>query len=74
MLDGETVKLAKEIHGDLVPQSSCHGVVEAADPPLFIYSMPYLLGAACIEVLPCQVDMDPEEVVSHGVFVRHLAG
>lgn len=67
------VKLAKEIHGDLVPQSTCHGDVEEADPPLSIYSIPYLRGSSCTEVLAFQVEMDPEEEAKHGVFVKHLA-
>ncbi|KAI0202828.1 hypothetical protein F4808DRAFT_60045 [Astrocystis sublimbata] len=47
MLDEGMVKLAKEIHGDLVPQSTCHGYVNGADPSLSIYSMPYLYFARC---------------------------
>lgn len=73
MLDEEMVKLAKEIHGDLVPKSTCHGNVEGADPPLSIYSMPYLRGSSCTEVLAFQVEMDPDEEAKHGVFVKHLA-
>ncbi|KAI5864082.1 kinase-like domain-containing protein [Durotheca rogersii] len=73
MLDEETVRLAKEIHGDLVPESTCHGNVAGADPPLSIYSMPYLRGSSCIEVLAFQVEMDPDEEAKHGVFVKHLA-
>jgi hypothetical protein len=52
------VKLAKEIHGDLVPEPICHGSIEGAHPPLSIYSMPYLRGSSCIEVLSSQVEMD----------------
>ncbi|GKT80885.1 Mus38-like protein [Colletotrichum tofieldiae] len=73
MLDEEMVQLAKEIHGDLVPESTYHGNVDGADPPLSIYSMPYLRGASCIEVLAVQVNMDYEEEAKHGVFVKHLA-
>ncbi|KAJ0163689.1 hypothetical protein CTA2_2578 [Colletotrichum tanaceti] len=73
MLGEETVLLAKEIHGDLVPESTYHGSVEGADPPLSIYSMPYLRGASCIEVLAVQVKMDSEEEAKHAVFVKHLA-
>ena len=53
MLDEKTVKLAKEIHGDLVPEITYHGNVDGADPPLFIYSMPYLRGSSWIEVTAC---------------------
>ncbi|TIC90427.1 hypothetical protein CH35J_011913 [Colletotrichum higginsianum] len=73
MLDEEMVQLAKEIHGDLVPESTYHGSVEGADPPLSIYSMPYLRGVSCIEVLAVQVKMDYDEEDKHGVFVKHLA-
>ncbi|KAI0454205.1 hypothetical protein F5B21DRAFT_244570 [Xylaria acuta] len=31
VLDEGVVKLAKEIHGDLVPESTCHGNVEEAE-------------------------------------------
>ncbi|KAH6957950.1 hypothetical protein BKA56DRAFT_601658 [Ilyonectria sp. MPI-CAGE-AT-0026] len=73
MLDEEVVKLAKKIHGDLVPKSTYDGNVEGADPPLSIYSMPYLRGSSCIESLPFQVEMDPDEEAKHAVFVKHLA-
>lgn len=73
MLDGKIVKLAKEIHGDLVPESTYHGNVEGADPPLLIYSMPYLGGSSYIEAMAFQVEMDSAEEAMHRVFVRHLA-
>jgi hypothetical protein len=73
MLDEEMMKLAKKIHGDLVPNSAYHGNVEGADPPLSIYSMPYLRGSSYIEVLACQVEMDPDEEAKHVVFIKHLA-
>lgn len=55
LLNEEMVKIAKDIHGDLVPESTFHGSVDGADPPLYIYSMPYLRGQSCIEALPFQV-------------------
>lgn len=73
ILDDEMVKLAKEIHGGLVPVSTCHGNVEGADPPLSIYSMPYLRGSSCIEVPAFEVEMDSDEQAKHEVFVKHLA-
>lgn len=73
VLDEGMMKLAKEIHGDLVPESTCHGSLEGADPPLFIYSMLYLRGSSCIDVLPFQVEMDPSEEAKHEVFIKHLA-
>ncbi|KAJ2989134.1 hypothetical protein NUW58_g3623 [Xylaria curta] len=72
-LDEEMVKLAKEIHGDLVPESTCHGNMKGADPPLSIYSMPYLRGSSCIEVLAFQVEMNSDEEAKHKVFIQHLA-
>lgn len=72
-LDDPVVKLAKEIHGHLVPYSTNHGPMDGSDPPLSIYSMPYLRGSSCIEVLPFQVEMDPDDEAKHGVFVKHLA-
>ncbi|KAJ4323826.1 hypothetical protein N0V84_004172 [Fusarium piperis] len=73
MLDEQVVKLAKEIHGELMPESTFHGSVEGSDPPLSIYSMPYLRGSSCVEVLAFQVEMDPDEEAKHQVFVKHLA-
>lgn len=73
MIDDGMVKLAKETHGDLAPQSTCHGYVNGADPSLSVYSMPYLRGSSCIEVLAFQVEMDHDEEAKHGVFVKHLA-
>lgn len=72
-LDEEIVKMAKEIHGDLVPVSISHGNMEGADPVLVIYSMPYLQGSSCIEVLAFDVEMDSEEETKHEVFIKHLA-
>lgn len=73
ILDQKMVKLAKEIHGNVVPESTCLGNVEGADPPLSIYSMPYLRGSSYIEVLAFQVEMDPGEEAKHRAFVQHLA-
>ncbi|KAI1119981.1 hypothetical protein F5Y10DRAFT_273526 [Nemania abortiva] len=72
-LDEGIVNLARKVHGDLVPESTCHGKVEGADPPLFIYTMPYLQGSSCIEVLSFQVEMDSNEIAKHQNFIRHLA-
>lgn len=56
-----------------MPAANCHGAVEGADPALIIYSMPYLPGSACVEVLAFEVAMGPGEEAKHGVFVKHLA-
>ncbi|KAI0393096.1 hypothetical protein F5Y17DRAFT_467094 [Xylariaceae sp. FL0594] len=59
-IDGGMVKLAREIHGDLVPVSTCHGSVEEADPPLFIYSMPYLRGSYFARCWSSPQPVDPQ--------------
>ena len=66
-------KLARAVHGDLVPEVSYHGEVDGADPPLSIYTMPYLRGISCLDALSCQVDMDGIEKAKHVCFVQHLA-
>jgi hypothetical protein len=72
-LEDRMVQLARQIHGDLVPESTCHGQVQEADPLLTIYSMPYLRGSACIEVLCYEDDMGPVNEAKHLVFMRDLA-
>lgn len=74
-LDEDMVRLARAIHGDgLVPAPlNFHGIMEAADPVLLIYSMPFLRGSSCIDALAFAVDLDPKEEANHGVFVTHLA-
>ncbi|WXC61528.1 hypothetical protein SNK03_007403 [Fusarium graminearum] len=73
MLDVDIVKLAKEIHGNLVPESTFHGNMEGADPPLFIYSMPYLRGSSYTGVQPFWVEMDSNEESTQRAFVKGLA-
>lgn len=73
LLDDQMVGLAKKIHGDLVPESVCHGDVEGADPPLSIYSMPYLRGSALVAVQSVEVEMSGEEEAKHEMLIRHLA-
>jgi hypothetical protein len=72
-LDQSMVELAQAIHGPLVPKVSQHGSVDGADPPLAIYTMPYLPGISCFDALDCQVDMDDVTEAKHVCFVRHLA-
>jgi hypothetical protein len=66
-------KLARAVHGDLVPEVSYYGEVDGADPPLTIYTMPYLPGISCLDALACQVEMDGVTEAKHICFVRHLA-
>ena len=72
-LDPSMGKLARAVHGDLVPAASYYGEVDGADPPLSIYTMPYLRGISCLDALSWQVDMDGGAVAKHVCFVRHLA-
>ncbi|KAH8781053.1 hypothetical protein F5883DRAFT_625925 [Diaporthe sp. PMI_573] len=73
MLDECMVALARKIHGGLVPELTCHGNVEGADPPLFIYSMSYLRGCALIEVQSVEIEMSSDEEAKHERLIRHLA-
>ncbi|KAF0635838.1 hypothetical protein FPSE5266_11223 [Fusarium pseudograminearum] len=73
MLDVDIVKLAKEIHGNLVPESTFHGNMEGADPPLFIYSMPYLRGSSYTGVQPFWVELDSNVESTQRAFVKDLA-
>jgi hypothetical protein len=72
-LDKSIEEMAQAIHGDLVPATSRYGVIDGADPPLTIYTMPYLKGISCLDALACQVEMDEASVARHVCFVRHLA-
>lgn len=72
-LDKEIVGLAQVIHGCLVPHARNHGIMSGSDPPLGIYTMPLLPGAACLEAFSYQADMGPDEEAKHICFVTHLA-
>lgn len=73
-LEKDIVELARMIHGNLVPQTTTHnGTMSGSDPPLSIYTMPFLPGIACLEVLGYQADLDPDEEAKHVCFVTHLA-
>lgn len=72
-LDHDMVKLAQAVHGDRVPEISYHGMVDGADPPLTIYTMPYLQGISCLDALTCQVEMDGVAEARHVCFIRDLA-
>lgn len=65
--------LARAVHGRLAPEASCRGLVEGAERPLAIYTMPYLRGISCLDALACQVVMDEDEEARHLCFIRHLA-
>lgn len=72
-LDQGICQLAQAIHGYLVPEISHTGIVDGADPPLTIYTMPYLRGISCLDALTCQVEMGELAEVRHICFIRHLA-
>ena len=72
-VDEGMAKSAQAVHGDLVPEISRHGMVEGANPPLTIYTMPYLRGISCLDALLCQVEMDSAEEARHTRFIKDLA-
>lgn len=72
-LDQSMGKLAQRIHGSLTPEISQHGLVDDAEPPLAIYTMPYLPGISCVDALVCQVEMDKATEAKHICFIQHLA-
>lgn len=72
-LDERMVALAKEIHGDLVLEATCHGDLEGANPPLTIYSIPYLRNLAMVEVHSVEIKTSADEEAQHEVLIRHLA-
>lgn len=72
-IDESMAELAGAIHGSLVPKPSRHGQMNGADPPLAIYTMPYVPGISCLDALACHVDMDDATEARHASFIRHLA-
>jgi hypothetical protein len=48
-------------------------MVHGADPPLTIYTMPYLPGISCLNALTCQIEMDEITEAKHVCLIRHLA-
>lgn len=72
-LDVAIVELARNIHGNLVPEMTDVGVMEDADPPLRIYIMQYLPGISCLDCLGGSVDMDANQENRHCSFIKSLA-
>lgn len=74
-LDEDITKLARQIHGDLAPTGTYHGMISDAklQVPLSIYSMPLLPGSAILNVLGDSQEMDGDEEGNHTRFVRDLA-
>lgn len=73
MLDQDVIKLAKSIHGALVPEATCHGKMPGANTPLPIYTMPCLRGIPCLESLSTKADVNSEDEARHVCYVKHLA-
>ncbi|KAL3471869.1 hypothetical protein BJX99DRAFT_266381 [Aspergillus californicus] len=72
-LDQGVVKLAKSIHGVLVPEAAYHGKMPGASPPLIIYTMPYLQGTPCLEAFSTESELSPEDEARQECYVKHLA-
>lgn len=71
-LDDVAIRLAKQVHGALVPQFTYHDTTRSS-PPLLIYSMTYLPGVSCLDVQIMEVSLNPQAENSHLNFIRHLA-
>ena len=72
-IDDHLVKIAKEIHGDLVPEATDHSLVSDLNPPLAIYTMPYLPGISGLEALSDQIKVEPQDEIRHICFIKHPA-
>ncbi|KAH9890326.1 hypothetical protein F4778DRAFT_773218 [Xylariomycetidae sp. FL2044] len=76
-LDDQVLKLAKRVHGDLVPEATFMGKIgnEKDDGKhLLAYSMPYLPGKTAFEILvDLEVDTDKEAEENHLTFVKDFA-
>lgn len=67
------VSLAREIHGNLVPEATQHGTVIGSDPLLSIYTMPFVPGVSCVQGLAYEAELDEKTEAQHSVYIRHLA-
>lgn len=72
-LDHGVLKLARSIHGALVPEAVFHGKMPNSNPPLLVYTMPYLPGTPCLEAFSGQAELSLEEESRHIRFAVHLA-
>ncbi|RHZ46582.1 phosphotransferase family protein, partial [Aspergillus thermomutatus] len=72
-LDQAVIKLARSIHGALVPEATFHGKMPDSNPPLLVYTMPYLPGIPCLEALGSKAELSLEEEGRHICFAKHLA-
>ncbi|KAK4224848.1 hypothetical protein QBC38DRAFT_422728 [Podospora fimiseda] len=69
----DILAIAWEIHRRLVPEATFQGAMPGSDSLLGIYTMSFVPGVACLEVLSWEVEMDAEEESKHVVFIKHLA-
>ncbi|WEW59712.1 hypothetical protein PRK78_005192 [Emydomyces testavorans] len=72
-LDQAVLRLARSIHGGLVPAAIFHGKMPNSIPPLLVYTMPYLPGIACLEALSSKAELSVGEETRHICFAKHLA-
>ncbi|KAL1849089.1 hypothetical protein Plec18167_006867 [Paecilomyces lecythidis] len=73
-LDHGILKLARSIHGALVPEPVFHGEMPKSKPPLLVYTMPYLPGIPCLEAFGSKAELNLREKSRHICFAKHLAG
>ncbi|KAL5360876.1 hypothetical protein BJX96DRAFT_184860 [Aspergillus floccosus] len=71
-LNEAVIKLARSIHGALVPAAIFHGTMLGSNPPLLVYTMPCLPGIACLEALSNTPELSLEEEDRHTCFAKHL--
>ncbi|KAI0477188.1 hypothetical protein GGR56DRAFT_636203 [Xylariaceae sp. FL0804] len=76
-LGGDIDKLARKIHGNVVPEATYHGDVgsteEASTGLLTVCTMPYLPGKSYLEVMSPWPDLDESQLKKQLNFNRHLA-
>ncbi|KAI1329489.1 hypothetical protein F5Y16DRAFT_409178 [Xylariaceae sp. FL0255] len=75
-LGGDIENLAKQIHGDIVPEAVLKGKIgEEKDDKktLLVYAMPYLSGRSCLETLAYGPKLEQGALLKHTNYVTHLA-
>ncbi|RJE17957.1 Phosphotransferase enzyme family [Aspergillus sclerotialis] len=72
-LDQAVIELATSIHRTLVPAATFHGKMHNSNPPLLVYTMPYLPGIPCLEAPGSKAELSLEEESRHICFAKHLA-
>ncbi|RDW90566.1 phosphotransferase family protein [Aspergillus mulundensis] len=72
-LDHGVLNLARSIHGALVPEPVFRGKMPNSNPPLLVYTMPYLPGIPCLEALASKTGLSLDEQSRHICFAKHLA-